>query len=81
MRQHPYSGTILVLATFNRISEKPLRDIPLKQMKQIVKAAARKQATLDEIYNEINEWYNEPVILPAICLSDHQGVSIFPIVA
>ena len=75
LRQHPHSGVILV-GDFNRMPDAPLRDIPLKQ---IVKAATRKQATLDKIYTNIPEWYHDPTILPGIGQSDHHAIAMLPI--
>ena len=76
MRQHyPHSGVILV-GDFNRMPDAPLRDIPLKQT---VKGATRKQATLDKIYTNIHEWYQVPTILPGIGQSDHHAIAMLPI--
>jgi hypothetical protein len=60
------------------MSDKPLRDIPLKQ---VVKAPTRKQAVLDKIFTNISHWYQEPTILPEIGQSDHQAIVMFPTVS
>ena len=75
VRQHPNVGTLLV-GDFNKMKDKQLYDLSLKQ---IVKAATRKSATLDKIYTNIGEWYNEPKILPNIANSDHRAVILLPV--
>ena len=44
LRQHPHSG-VTIAGDFNQMSDKPLTDIPLKQ---VVKAPTQKQAVLDK---------------------------------
>ena len=75
IRQHSNAGTMIV-GDFNKMTDKPLRDLGLKQ---IVKAATRKSATLDKIYTDIGEWYREPLILPRIAESDHRTVVLLPV--
>ena len=75
VRQHPNVGTMIV-GDFNRMKDKQMYDLSLKQ---IVKAAIRKSATLDKIYTNIGEWHNEPTILPNIANSDHRAVILLPI--
>ena len=75
VRQHPNVGTLLV-GDFNKMNDKQMYDLSLKQ---IVKAATRKSATLDKIYSNIGEWYNEPKILPNIANSDHCAVILLPV--
>jgi hypothetical protein len=76
IRHHPQAKTLIV-GDFNKMADKPLRDLKLKQ---IVHSATRKSATLDNIYTNIGEWYHEPQILPGIGRSDHQSVVLLPVV-
>lgn len=52
------------------MKDRQLYDLSLKQ---IVKDATRKSATLDKIYTNIGQWYQEPQILPNIANSDHRA--------
>ena len=69
VRQHPYTG-VMIMGDFNKMADKQLRDLGLKQ---IVKVATRKSATLDKMYTNISEWYQQPSTLPSIS-SDHESV-------
>ena len=73
-RQHSCDGSVIV-GDFNKMTEKPLRDIGLKQ---VFLGATRKSATLDKIYTNINQLYLEPSVLPNIALSDHRAVKMLP---
>ena len=75
VRQHPYAG-MLIVGDFNKMTDKPLRDLGLKQ---IVKSATRKSAILDKIYTNISERYNQPTVLPKIGKSDHRCVIFLPV--
>ena len=75
MQQHPAAG-ILLVGDFNKMTDKPLRDLSLKQ---IVKISTRKSATLDKIYTNIGEWFLKPCSLPSIGTSDHQAVLLLPV--
>lgn len=75
LRQHPSAG-VLVVGDFNKMADKPLRDLRLVQ---IVKAPTRKTAILDKIYSNISERYQLPCILPNIGKSDHRTVLLLPI--
>lgn len=75
VRQHPNVGTLIV-GDFNKMKDKPLRDLSLKQ---VVKVATRKSATLDKIYTNIGEWYKQPRNVPSIANSDHTAVILLPI--
>jgi len=74
VRRHSYAASVIV-EDFNKMTDKPLQDIKLKQ---IVQRATRKSAILDNIYTDIGEWYIEPSILPNITKSDHQAVIMLP---
>jgi len=74
IRQHPNAG-IMIAGDFNRMADKPLRDLTLKQ---IVKVATRKTVTLDKIYTNIGDWYSKPVAMPGIANSDHQAIIVTP---
>ena len=76
IRQHPNAG-LMIAGDFNRMADKPLRDLTLKQ---IVKVATRKTVTLDKIYTNIGDWYDKPVAMPGIANSDHQAIIVTPIV-
>ena len=75
VRQHSNACCVIV-GDFNKMIDKPLQDIKLKQ---IVQRATRKSAILDKIYTNIGQWYMEPTILPNIAKSDHQAVMMLPI--
>ena len=76
MRQHPHACTVLT-GDFNKMSDKSVRDLGLKQ---IVKSATRNTATLDKIYTNIDQRYQQPSTLPSIGQSDHQAVVLLPII-
>ena len=67
-KDHPNLG-ILLMGDFNSLPDTLLKGFPLKQ---IVRVPTRGQAILDKIYTNIADWFNNPVILPAIGKSDHQ---------
>ena len=69
-RDHPHAGVIL-LGDFNKLYDASLLSYPLKQ---IVKSATRGSATLDKIYTNISEWYQQPFCIPPIGQSDHKPV-------
>ena len=73
-RAHPNAG-IVVLGDFNRLRDGPLRSYPLRQ---VVRGSTRKAAVLDKIYTNISDWYNVPIIIPQIGLSDHKAVVMYP---
>jgi len=73
-RQHPYTG-IMILGDFNQLPDGQLRSYPLRQM---VTGPTRKTATLDKIYTNVADWFEDPVVLPAITKSDHDSVIIAP---
>jgi len=75
IRQHPYAGSV-ICGDFNKMSDKSVRDLGLKQ---IVRSATRNTATLDKIYTNIDQWYQQPSTLPSIGKSDHQAVILLPI--
>ena len=75
IRQHPNAG-IMITGDFNRMPDKSLRDLTLKQ---IVKVTTRKAVTLDKIYTNIGDWYSKPVSEPGIANSDHQAIIVTPI--
>ena len=61
----------MVHGDFNRMKDDSLRSYPLTQL---VHHPTRKQAVLDEIYSNIEDWYCKPVILPSIGTSDHNTI-------
>jgi len=69
-QKHPHSGIVL-LGDFNRLADSAILSYPLKQ---IVKVATRGVATLDKIYTNIQDLYNQPISLPPIGKSDHNTV-------
>lgn len=73
-RDHPHAGIIL-LGDFNQLPDSQLRNYPLRQL---VKDPTRKAAILDKIYSNIGNWFEVPVVLPAITNSDHDSVMILP---
>ena len=73
-RQHPYTG-IIILGDFNQLPDSQLRNYP---MRQLVKGATRKNATLDKIYTNLAYWFQAPTVLPAITKSDHDSVIMVP---
>jgi len=75
VRQHSNAASIIV-GDFNKMTDKPLQDIKLKQ---IVQRATRKSAILDKIYTNIGSWYMDPTTLPNIAKSDHHAVLMLPI--
>lgn len=72
-KDHPNLG-ILLMGDFNSLPDTLLKGFPLKQ---IVRVPTRGQAILDKIYTNIADWFNNPVILPAIGKSDHQTVMAY----
>ena len=62
------------MGDFNSLPDTLLKGFPLKQ---IVRVPTRGQAILDKIYTNIADWFNNPVILPAIGKSDHQTVMAY----
>lgn len=73
-RLHPSAG-VIVLGDFNSLHDGPVRDYPLKQM---VTRATRGKKILDKIFTNVSEWYGEPVVIPAIALSDHRAIVLSP---
>jgi len=73
-RQHPYTG-IMILGDFNQLPDGQLRSYPLRQL---VTGPTRNLALLDKIYTNIGDWFETPVLLPAITKSDHDSVLIVP---
>ena len=69
-RKHPSAG-LMLLGDFNHLRDTALLSYPLKQ---VVKSATRKTATLDKIYTSISEWYERPFTLPPVGRSDHNPV-------
>jgi len=69
-RQHPQSGVILS-GDFNKLRDGAILAYPLKQ---VVRSPARGSAILDKIYTNLQDWYEQPVILPNIGRSDHNAV-------
>ena len=67
---HPQAG-VIVHGDFNRLRDAALISYPLKQ---VVKAPTRKASVLDKIYTKIQDWYDQPVVLPNIGRSDHRAV-------
>ena len=74
-RLHPYTG-IMLLGDFNQLPDGQLRNYPLRQL---VTGPTRNTAILDKIYSNIGDWFQPPVVLPAITKSDHDSVIIVPI--
>ena len=60
-----------MLGDFNQLPDSQLRNYPLKQ---IVTGPTRGQALLDKIYTNISNWFDSPVVLPAVIKSDHDSV-------
>ena len=73
-RLHPYTG-IMLLGDFNQLPDGQLRNYPLRQL---VTGPTRNTAILDRIYSNIKDWFQPPVVLPAITKSDHDSVIIVP---
>jgi len=73
-RAHPNAG-MLVVGDFNRLRDGPLRNYPLRQ---VVRGGTRKDSVLDKIYTNISDWYNSPLIILQIGLSDHNAVVMHP---
>lgn len=74
LQQHPYTGIVL-LGDFNSLNDKLLLSYPLQQL---IRGPTRGNATLDKIYTNIPEIYNDPEIVPNISSSDHSTVIMFP---
>jgi len=57
-----------------------LRDASLLSypLKHVVRSPTRGSAILDEIYTNLQDWYEKPVILPNIARSDHKAVLMTP---
>ena len=47
-------------------------------LKHVVRSPTRGSAILDEIYTNLQDWYEKPVILPNIARSDHKAVLMTP---
>ena len=75
LSENPDAG-IMLLADFNHFDYKTLCHI--SSLKQIAKKRTQQSALLDLILTNVHKWYNEPEILPAIGLSDHQSVLFTP---
>ena len=73
-RQHPYTG-IIMLGDFNQLPDGQLRSYPLRQL---VTGPTRNLATLDKIYSNLSNWFQSPIILPAVTKSDHNSVLLVP---
>ena len=67
---HPHAGVIL-LGDFNRLHDAALLAYPLKQ---VVRLPTRKEAILDKIYTNLQDWYRQPAVIPDIGNSGHRAV-------
>jgi len=66
-----WQAVVIVLGDFNRLRDVALISYPLKH---VVKAPTRKASVLDKIYTNLQDWYDQPVVLPNIGRSDHRAV-------
>jgi hypothetical protein len=73
-RKHPNSGIVL-LGDFNQLSDAPLKSFPLHQ---IVTNPTRGKSILDKVYTNVADWFQTPLILPAVSRSDHETILVQP---
>ena len=74
VRKHP-NAKIILLGDFNQLPDSSITSYPLKQ---VVRSPTRKKAILDKIFMNIAEWYDHPIVIPSIGLSDHDSVLMKP---
>ena len=74
-RQHPYTG-IVIMGDFNKMKGSQLKRH--HNLKQIVDLPTRGNAILDNIYTNVSNFYQRPVICAPIGLSDHKVVVCIP---
>ena len=67
---HPGCG-VIILGDFNRLPEGSLQAYPLKQL---VTSPTREAAILDKVFTNVDRWYTNPLVLPAVGNSDHLSV-------
>ena len=65
----------MLLGDFNQLPDGQLCNHPLRQL---VTGPTRNTTILDKIYSNIGDWFQPPVVLPAITKSDHDSVIIVP---
>ena len=75
LKKHPNAG-IVILGDFNSFKENSMRN--LYDLKQIVKSNTRGNKILDKIFTNLDQFYNEPKILPPLGRSDHSVITCYP---
>ena len=74
-RQHPYTG-IIIMGDFNKMKGSQLKRN--HNLKQSVDLPTRGNAILDNIYTNVSNFYQRPVICASIDLSDHKAIVCIP---
>jgi len=67
---------VALVGDFNKVRDGMLLAYSLKQ---VVRSSTRGSAILDEIYTNMTEWYDQPVVLPKINRPDHNAVVMTPV--
>ena len=74
-QRHPYTG-ILVIGDFNQFPDYKVKKYC--RLKQIVNIPTRGEVTLDKIFTNMSNMYDQPITLPPLGSSDHNIVLVKP---